>query len=42
MRAQGIVDQRDIGSGQFRQMLDFAEMVHAHFDHGKAMFRRQA
>ena len=41
MGAQGVVDQGHVGPGQFRQIGNFAGMVHAHLDGGVAMFRGQ-
>ena len=38
MGAQGVVDQSGIGFGNLRQNRQFAKMVHAHFDHGIAVF----
>ena len=38
MGAQGVVDQSGIGFGDLRQNCQFAEMVHAHFDHGITVF----
>ena len=38
MGAQGVVDQSGIGFGYLRQNRQLAEMVHAHFNHGIAVF----
>ena len=35
MRAMGVVDERRVGPGYAAQIVDFPEMVHAHFDHRK-------
>ena len=41
MRAAGVGDQRHVRTGDMRQVIDFAGMVHAHFDHGITMLRVQ-
>ena len=41
MRAQGIIDQRGIGSGDAGERIELAEMVHAHFDNGITLLRPQ-
>ena len=38
MGAQGVVDQSGIGFGNLRQNRQLAEMVHAHFNDGIAVF----
>ena len=42
MRGQGVVDHCHIGCGQARQVVDFACMVHAHFQYGVLMRLAQA
>jgi hypothetical protein len=42
VRGQRVVDERDVGARQPRQVVDLAGVVHAHLEHGEAVRRAQA